>query len=219
MRIYILLLLLISASFISAQQSSFGFGAGATISWAERPNHSYYKNTAGKTFDGFYLFEKGKFITKATAGFCHKGFNQTVIFVDTSGNILGQGDIERNRFSYLFISETAGVRYGDRFHGYTTAGVSLYYYLKTNVKLEETLLDNGYLYPGYNFDASNLKRLDFSLTAETAFFFKINDGNDILLIVNYNHGIAGIRYRDVETSNPWKNHHLSIKIGLRKIIL
>lgn len=168
----------------------------------------------GAAIDGFFTYSKNHFISKTSAGVIHKGFGQNVIFVDTAGTVLGTGGPERHHNQYINLNSSVGYTTGEKIYFYASAGLALSYYIKTQVKLDPVRLDNGVMYPGYVVKQKNLTKWDFSLVGEVGVGFAINEGNSMMLVVGYNHGLLDVGYEN-NTINPWKNRNLTFQIGLR----
>jgi hypothetical protein len=198
-----------------SQEHFKGFSFGLNQASVARPNYSYYKSLLGITVDGNYLFKKNHFISKSSLGYTQKGFSQELIFVDTNDVVLGQGAIEKTRFSYIGISELIGLEYGKKIFVNMGVGLSAYYYMFTNVQSHDFILDNGEISQGYNSTFRNLKPLDFAFLSEIGIGIKLKNQSTLLLMTSYNLGIKKIKYKDVFTENPWYNNFFSFKIGFR----
>jgi len=224
------LIFLIVFNFTYGQTHLVGISPGFSISTVERPNFPYYGNVLGAVCDGYYEFNKSHFVSKSTIGFQHKGFSQEIIYIDTSGNILGEGAIENQRFSYISVSNIAGVLFGDneicpvnskkwKIFMIAGGGLALNYYFRTLATSNEFTLNNGSKTSGYRYIFANQTPIDLSLKVETQFGIHFKNGNAICVILNYNHGLNKIRYSNVVTPEPWLNRTLNFMFTVKKTIL
>lgn len=211
-RFLLLLTILICDSCFA--QHSYGVELGMTFPWAERTGFDYYKATTGKTFSAVYMYQKDWLCIKGSAGVLQKGFMHNVVFVDTSGNVLGQGDYERHRFNYGEASVKAGFTKGEKYQFQALLGLQYGHYFKTNVHMDEVVLDDGYIYPGYNQYFSNLKRPDLAANMEVRLGATFKEINHFFIVTEYGYGLMKIKYRNTPTNEPWKNHFASVRLGL-----
>lgn len=134
--------------------------------------------------------------------------------MDTSGNVLGQGAQEYTRFSYIGLTQLAGLRTkGEKCYVYAAAGVSLGFYLGTHINSADFELNDGTISQGYSVWFSNLKPLDWSAVGEAGIGFRLKHDVGLELICGYSHGLQKIRYKETPTPFPWYNHCYSFRIG------
>lgn len=192
-----------------------GYSVGGNYAFVDRPQYDHYEPVLGLSIDGFYRFRKERFISKTALSFQQKGFSQELIFTDTSGNILGQGAREYTRFSYIGVTQLAGLSTkGERCYVYGAVGLSLGFYLGTHVNSADFELADGTVSEGYSYSFSNLKPLDLAGVGEAGIGFRMKSGGSIELIGAYNHGLLKIRYKETPTPQPWYNHCYSFRIGI-----
>lgn len=215
MRPFLCLIIFTGLGVAYGQTHLQGYSLGANYAFVDRPQYDYYEPVLGLSIDGFYRFQKEHFLSKTSLGFQQKGFSQELIFVDTSGNILGQGAKENTRFSYIGLTQLAGLRTkGERCYVYAAAGLSLGFYLGTHVNSPDFELDDGTVSEGYSYSFNNLKPLDLAGVGEAGIGFRMKGGGSIELIGVYNHGLLKIRYKETLTPQPWYNHCYSFRIGI-----
>jgi hypothetical protein len=201
-----------------SQENYIGFSLGMNQASVVRSNYSYYRSVQGMTIDGNYIFKKNHFFSKSNLGYNQKGSSQELIFVDSNAVILGQGAIEKTRFSYIGITELIGLEYGKEIFVNLGVGLSASYYMYTKVSTADFKLDNGGIVEGYNYKFRNLKPIDLAVLSEICIGFKFKNQSALLLTSSYNLGIKKIKYKDGFTENPWYNNFFSFKIGFRYLL-
>lgn len=205
--------LMLNLSF--GQEHFLGLDLGGSITSVQRVDYGYYKSSYGINFNGNYTFNKGLFISKTALGYQTKGFTQEIIYVDTSGAILGEGAIETTKFRYFGLTELAGVEFGKTIFASFMAGLTASYYYNTNVSAPQFTLDDGSLASAYNHSFTNLERLDLTGVVQASIGFRRDEFSELILGLSYNRGLKKIRYKDYPTTAPWYNHYVSLQIGVR----
>ncbi len=200
----------------SFAQHYLGLQGGWSHAQVQRKGYEYYEPSDGLTFGGFYQYRLEQFTAKSVLGFQQKGYSQALIFVDEAGNVLGEGDIETNRFRYMYFSQLVGVNFGDKLNFSFLVGPSEYLYLGTHVTLDDVTLDNGDLLPGYNLRVNNLTRFDLSATVELGLSYEFNEHNIVQLIANYNHGLTRVGFSTYPELERFRNHTFTVQVGFRR---
>lgn len=212
---WITLFFVITTHLLLSQTHYKGFSAGLNYSRVERQGYDYYKNLIGFGVEGNYEFKKRLLLLKSSIGYQQKGLSQELVFVDTSGNILGEGALEWTAFNYLSLSQHLGIQVGNKVFGICSIGLGTGCYLFTKVHSEDFKLDNGQISKGYTYRFSNLQRFDLWFSGEIGFGYKTKTVNEIFFLGGYNHGLTKIKYSNYPTPQPWLNHNWFFRIGTR----
>lgn len=200
---------------VGAQENFFGLNGGLSINHVERSNYEYYKPEIGYSIDGLFLHRRGIFYSKSSIGIQQKGFSQELIFIDSSGNILGQGAIEHTRFNYLELSELIGLDFGKKVFAHFGAGFSFGLYQRSTISSTDFQINDTLVSSGYSFGVKNIQPLEFSSVFEVGLGIKLKPGHELVLLSQYKHGLNELKYRNYPTPNPWKNRSLVFKLEYR----
>jgi hypothetical protein len=198
-----------------AQENFLGLNGGLSINSVERANYYYYKNQTGLSIDGLFLHRRGIFYAKSSFGLQQKGFSQELIFIDSSGTILGQGAIEHTRFNYLDLSEIIGLDFGIKVFAHFGAGFSGGLYLFSTINSSDFQVNDSVVSESYTLGIKNIQPFEFSSVFEAGLGIKLKQGHELVILSQYKHGLNEIRYRDYPTPNPWKNRSLVFKLEFR----
>lgn len=215
----LLCLLLSTAGF--SQQQYFGITVGNNFSQSIRKGYEHYNSVLGISAQFFYEPNWNFFHVKNSVGFTQKGFQQDLVFLDETGNILEPIDrpTETHLHNYVELTILPGVNYGKKIYGFLNAGPSVSYYTGSRVLLNSVEFTNGQEYSGYDIRQFNISPFDLSLAMESGIGFQFREYASIFLQGRYHHGMTWVRYESWGSNVPWKNNTWHIQMGLRIVPL
>jgi hypothetical protein len=198
------------------QIHSLGLQFGPTIAQTDRETYDYYKPLLGITGSGFYDYQQNHFAAKTSLGLIQRGLSQELIYVDSAGNILGQGAVENIKHTYLHFTQTIGLRYGERFYVGFFVGLRVGYYFNTRIYAQPFFLDDGQQLSGYSYTFDNLQKVDLTALAEGEFGLKIDESRSGFIAINYDRSLLNVDYQNgIGAGIPWKYQNISIQVGVK----
>ena len=191
-----------------------GAEIGPTFANTVRKDYHHYSTLAALSANLFFEYKKNLFTSTTGLGYINKGFQQELIYVDELGSVLGEGALESLRHNYFSISQILGIEFGEKYFGFSGAGIRCSTYANSIASGDPFELNDGSTLQGYRWEMNYLKPLDISALARVGFGVKDKGGNKFYFSATYDRGLTKV----TDDEFPSRHNNLTIQIGFKGII-